>query len=232
MCEVLNLYCDETGHLENDLINVMVLGYISCPAEHAREVSKSIKQIKRKHKISPYFEIKWVKVSQAKVDFYLDLVQFFFEDQQLNFRAVIIPDKSILRHDDFCQTHDDWYYKMYFNLIKFVINQTTKFNIYLDYKDTWGSRKAKILKEVLTRAYPGCYINRIQAVHSHESSLIQLTDLLIGAVSYRNRDLHSNKAKEEIISLFQKHIRFPITETTTLSQRKTNILKWHPGENA
>lgn len=39
-------------------------------------------------------EMKWTKISPAKVDLYKDLVNYFFDDDDLHFRGVIIPDKT------------------------------------------------------------------------------------------------------------------------------------------
>jgi hypothetical protein len=63
------------------------------------------------------FEVKWTKISSAKLDFYLNLVDYFFDDDDLHFRCVLI-DKNLLNHGNFGQTHDDWYYKMLFTMLE------------------------------------------------------------------------------------------------------------------
>ena len=45
---MLNLYCDESCHLENDGESVMLIGGISCPDYVRNIVYKEIKEIKRK----------------------------------------------------------------------------------------------------------------------------------------------------------------------------------------
>ena len=52
-------------------------------------------------------ELKWTKISPGKLDLYKDLVNYYFDDDDLHFRALIIPDKSKLEHKRFNQTHDD-----------------------------------------------------------------------------------------------------------------------------
>jgi hypothetical protein len=113
-----NIYCDESCHLQHDHQQVMVLGAVWCPLEKTREIAKRIREIKQRHNLSPAFEVKWIKVSPVKKLFYLDLMDYFFDDDDLHFRALIVPDKSQLRHEDFAQDHDTWYYKMYFDLLK------------------------------------------------------------------------------------------------------------------
>ena len=138
MSQIYNIYCDESGHMENDPEKVMVLGAVWCPLDKAKEISVRIREIKALHKLSSDFEIKWIKVSPAKERFYLDLMDYFFDDDDLHFRALIVPDKSMLRHNDFGQSHDDWYYKMYFDMLKVILSPSANYRIYLDIKGAEG----------------------------------------------------------------------------------------------
>ena len=133
MSGVFNVYCDESCHLEHDESQVMVLGALWCPAEDARAVSLEIRDIKRSHGLGDHFESKWVKISPMKLAFYDDLIDYFFRDDRLHFRGVVICDKAKLRHGDFGQTHDEWYYKMYFALLEPLIKHAGgPVHIYLD----------------------------------------------------------------------------------------------------
>jgi hypothetical protein len=67
-----------------------------------------------------------VKVSPAKTQFYLDLMDYFFDDDDLHFRALVVPNKSKLRHSEFRQSHDDWYYKMYFDMLKVILSTASR----------------------------------------------------------------------------------------------------------
>lgn len=127
MGTVYNIYCDESCHLEHDRQNVMVLGAVWCPLQDTRKIAEDVRQIKKQYGLSSKFEVKWTKVSPAKVDFYLDLVEYFFRNDSLGFRAVVIPDKSKLRHEALDQNHDDWYYKMYFTVLNTILEKTCKY---------------------------------------------------------------------------------------------------------
>ena len=98
-----NVYCDETCHLEYDNSNVMVLGAVWCPQAKLREINERIRQIKKRNNVSEAMEMKWTKISPAKVDLYKDLVNYFFDDDDLHFRGVIIPDKTRLNHERYHQ---------------------------------------------------------------------------------------------------------------------------------
>lgn len=186
---VQNIYCDESCHLENDRQRAMVLGAISCPKEKAHTVFKHVRSLKVLHKLADDFEIKWTKVSPGKEKFYRDLIEFFFEEDSLTFRGLIVPDKGILQHERFSQSHDDWYYKMYFNLLKVIISPEENYDIYIDIKDTRGRNKVKKLREVLSNQhydFDQKIIRKIQLVHSHEIELLQRGDLLALGIHRQN----------------------------------------------
>ena len=112
MSDVINIYCDESCHLERDHQKAMVLGAVWCPWELVGVISKRIRETKAAHGFSQSFEIKWTKVSPSKSQFYLDLVDQFLHDDDLNSQAFVVLDKSPLNHALHGQTYDDWYYKM------------------------------------------------------------------------------------------------------------------------
>jgi hypothetical protein len=233
MSEIFNIYCDESCHLEHDHQKVMVLGTVWCPLDKVKEISVRLREIKSKHGMKPGFESKWTKVSPAKSAMYLDLLDYFFDDDDLHFRALVVPDKSKLRHDDFGQDHDTWYYKMFFDLLKVLFNPRSRYRIYLDIKDTRSAAKVAKLHEVLCHNmydFQREIIERVQNVHSHEVELLQMSDLLIGAISYVNRGLSGNAGKEALVARIRERSGYSLTQTTLLREEKLNLFVWHPSE--
>jgi len=229
----INIYCDESGHLEHDHIPVMVLGAVWCPVEDAHQIAIDLRQIKQTHGLSHDFEIKWTKVSIGQIEFYRSLLKYFFDTPQLHFRALIVPDKSRLRHTAYSQSHDDFYYKMYFDMLKTILNPTDQYRIYLDIKDTRGGSKVAKLHEVLSNSFydfSRSIIERIQIVGSNEVEQIQLADLLIGVISYANRGLSSNQAKVDLVETMRTLSGYKLTNTTLLREEKVNLFRWHARE--
>src|SRR5690606_20724344 len=156
----------------------------------------------------------WSKVSAAKAAFYQDLVDAFFDEPELHFRGIVIPDKAKLEHDQYGQDHDQWYYKMMYLLVDRVINPECAYRVFLDIKDTRSEERRAKLEEVLrnsARDAAGQVIERVQQIRSHESELMQLADLLLGAVGYQNRltvgDLKNqpaNVGKAEVVRRIQR----------------------------
>jgi len=224
-----NIYCDESCHLENDRQRSMVLGAIVCPLEKTREIAARIRELKVKHGLRADFEIKWSKVSKAKVDFYLAVLDYFFDDDDLSFRALVVPDKKALNHQTFGQSHDDFYYKMYFDMLKVILDPVAGHNIYLDIKDTRSHSKTEHLREVLANNaydFQRKIVKRIELVRSEHVQQVQLADLLIGAVSYLHRGLTSNAAKLAIIKRMQERSRYSLETSTLLREKKVNLFVW------
>ena len=227
-----NIYCDESCHLENDPHKAMVLGAVWCASQERREIFDRLKDIKIKHGFKSDFEIKWHKVSVTKLAFYKEVINFFFDTDKLHFRALVVADKNELNHEEHNHTHDDFYYKMYFDMLKIIIRPRDSYNIYLDIKDTNGYEKVEKLHEVICNAhydFSKNIVKKIQEVRSDEVSILQITDLLIGALSYVHRDLHTNEAKVELIRLIQRRSGYSLKHSTLPSESKFNLFIWHTG---
>ncbi len=230
-----NIYCDESCHLENDQQRAMVLGAVWCPAEKVREIAEQLRRIKSRHDLPRWFEIKWSKVSPGRLAFYRDVLDYFFDNDDLRFRALIVPDKGLLRHVEHRQDHDTFYYKMYFTLLRAILSPDARYNIYLDIKDTRSHAKEEKLHDVLCHALfdrDREVVQRLQSVRSHEVEQIQLADLLTGIVSYANRELHGSSAKKELVERMRERSGYRLTLTTLLRAEKVNIFRWKAQEAA
>ena len=233
MGQTFNIYCDESCHLEHDKQPVMVLGAIWCPLGKTHEIAKRLREIKARFGLAPDFELKWAKVSPAKKEFYLEVLDYFFDEDDLHFRALIVADKTKLEHGQFAQDHDTWYYKMYFDMLKVLFGPEAAYRIYLDVKDTRSASKIAKLHDVLCNNvydFDRKIIQRMQSVRSHEVELLQLADLLIGAISYANRKLETNAAKLALVNRMRERSRYSLTRTTLLRERKVNLFRWEASE--
>jgi hypothetical protein len=229
--EEFNIYCDESCHLENDHQKAMAIGAIMCPKSDVKRHFKNIRNLKLSNGLSATSEAKWTKVSPSKINFYFALVDYFFKEKGLFFRAIIIPDKSILDHKKRYQTHNGWYYKMFFLLLKPLIDLFEKYNIYMDVKDTTGGQHQRALKEILSRNmydFGMETINKIQGVDSCEVELLQLVDVFVGALSYYARNITTSKSKLSIIKTIESYCSLPLQYNRPISDRKFNLFYWNP----
>jgi hypothetical protein len=223
-----NLYCDESSHLQHDHHRFMVLGTIWVDASKSAEVAQRLREIKIRHGLWSRFEVKWTKVSPALLSFYLDYLDYFFDDDDLQFRG-LVADKTGLRHEAFDQTHDDWYYKMYFTLLKALLGPNHRYRIYVDVKDTRGGAKVARLHDVLCNNmydFDRRAVERVQQVRSHEVEPLQLADLLIGAVNFANRGEPGSSAKAALVDRIRKRSGYSLTRSTLLREEKFNLFHW------
>jgi len=68
----------------------------------------------------------------------------------------------------------------------------------------------------------------MQHIRSDESQLLQLSDLLTGAVSYRNRDLNSSDIKLELVNYLEKRLGIRLDMTTSRGYSKFNLFIQDP----
>jgi hypothetical protein len=189
--------------------------------------------VKRKHGLPDEFEIKWGKISPAKVEFYRDVLDLFFATDWVQFRGLVVPDKGVLRHEAFDQTHDDWYYKMYYLLLKPMVLGDQRFRIYLDIKDTRGGAKVKALTAYLTSGahdFAHEKITEIQQAHSNQIVGLQLADLIIGAIGYAHRKLSSSAAKGHLVSRLRELSGLSLLSTTVPRRPKFDVFVWEANQ--
>ncbi len=206
--KTFNIYCDESCHIENDHKQFMFLGSISAAFNQVKLHTENIKELKKKHNF--YAEIKWTSVSKSKVHFYTDLVDYFFATD-LKFRAIGV-DKSKINYQAHNKTFDDFYYTMYYYLLNHNLNSLFTYNVFLDIKDTLSATKVNKLKDILNTKF-GVFRN-VQNIRSHESLLMQLTDFMMGAVSYlHNDEVKGNVAKLQVIEKIKHHSNDKLEKT-------------------
>ena len=213
---------------------VMAFGCIWCSSEAVRRLSTELAAIKEKHHARG--EIKWTKVSPAKLDFYQALVDWFGKEDAIHFRSLVVLHKERLDHDAFNQgSHDTFYYKMYFSLLSKILSPDSCYAIYLDIKDTRSRFTIRKLREVLCNDkfdFTHSMIERIQNIRSEESALMQLADFLLGAVVYRNRGLKGSASKLSIVKSIEESLHKNLLLSSPLSEDKLNVFRFTPRDSA
>ena len=221
MNKTFNIYCDESTHLIHDRHPYMLLGYVSIAYPQIRIAKEAIKNIKNKYSYKD--EFKWTSVHQATYKVYAELVDWFFMSD-LEFRAVVV-DKSQIDESRQDYTFNDFYYKMYFQLLHTKVDFQNTYNVYMDIKDTCSSEKLSTLKRIM--GYNSS-IGNLQFIRSHESVFIQLADVLMGAIHYNLRKKKGDvegrvDAKLKLIEKIQKHSNISLNCSTPLYRKKFNL---------
>ena len=225
-----NIYCDETCHLPHDHQSAMGLGAIWCARDDAALLSKEILALKALHRAQG--ELKWTKVSPARLPFYLALVDWFFSTPQVCYRGLAVQHKERLNHSTFNGGDADvFYYKMQFSLISKILSPDSRYAIYLDVKDTQSRKRVKKLYEVLCNDaydFTGEMVKSAQNIQSHESALMQLCDFFTGALGYRHRGLNSSAAKNAVVQCIETHLKRSLLVSSAVTERKFNVFVFTP----
>lgn len=221
MSKTFNLYCDESTHLIHDGHPYMLLSYISIAYPQTRLAKEEIKAIKRKFNYTE--ELKWTNVHSATYKVYAELVDWFFMND-LEFRAVVV-DKSQIDEKRADYSFNDFYFRMYFQLLHTKVDFQNRYNVFLDIKDTCSGEKLEKMKKIMSY---NSSIGTLQFIPSRESVFIQLADVLMGAINYNLRiqkgDVKGNViAKLKLIEKIKRHSNISLNTTTPLSRNKFNL---------
>ncbi len=230
MKNTINMYMDESCHTKHDKTNVMSLVTVYTIKNNVILFDREIENIKNKYKIGG--EVKWNKVSPANINFYKEIISLlsgYAKENKIRVRALLISaDKTKIRSE-----YSAWYYKMVYLLFEKIIyrdfNENDKydtFNLFLDKKDSDSSKESiKTARYLSNKIFNQKTVNGM-AVDSKEHYLIQIADIISGALTYKKRALNTSQAKLDLISHIEKEFSLNLNQTTTLKKLDFNLLVW------
>ncbi len=187
-----NVYCDESRHTSDSADRYLVLGALVCPRERKPTLVRQLHLMQARH--AARGEFGWSKVAPGKAAFYDELIAWFAQQPDVRFRA-LIADRSKLNHEQHNEGDSELgFYKLYYQMLVHWLTPGANYHIYLDYQQNACQRRFGDLRDCLERKLTGrAKIACLEPVDSAEQPLIQLTDVLIGALGYAwNRRSTSN----------------------------------------
>lgn len=224
------LFFDESCHLLNNESRVMTVGYVKIPEATYDLIYQEFKQLMRSYRV--FDELKWNKFAKSRINIYKQIIDFFFE-KSIDFRCVIIKHKDRLEPEDLNKgSYDNFYYKMVVDLLD--MNSTdSKFKVYLDVKDTRGKEKLKKINHAYKLQHNGnSPFIHFQHLHSSDNLFIQLSDFLIGAITYKSRALRGEfemeEFREKLIYYIEDKAGYYLDEGTPHWENKFNITDYQP----
>ena len=227
----IEAYCDESRQeyfahpdsLGDD--KFMLLGSLWLETAARAHIKSKLRSLRERHQLRG--EFKWTRVSPSKLPFYQELIELFFSEP-LRFRALVLPANEL----DAVRLHDGdnelMFYKFYYLMLQAWILDFNTYRLFLDAKTHRVRQRLPRLQQVLQNANHFSEINTVQALASHQVDLLQLVDVLIGAVGYRFHGTGESSAKWTIVDSIERHLGHRIGPTVRCED-KFNIFRWRPG---
>jgi hypothetical protein len=192
------IYCDESRHDGGNNNRYMAIGGLWVDRDRKEDLTKELRHLLRE--VNLLSEIKWSKVSSKKLEEYKKIIDFFFENKELNYRVIVVDQQKL----DLTKFHGGdkelGFYKFYYELIRHWILPSNYYLILLDYKKNKGADRYTTFKTILERvaSKQQAWITDLTIIDSKESPLAQLSDLLTGAVAASWCQFQGDTAKYQL----------------------------------
>ena len=217
------VYCDESrpdvfGSHKTEA-PYLVIGSLWFPAERRDSFKADLHELRNRHLVGG--EFKWNKVSASRLEFYRQLVGWFFDQgESLRFRCIAVDRSQVnlkLFHED---DQELGFYKFYYQLLHPWILDFNQYSVFVDFK--WNRRRDRlhVLRRCLDSADLSAKVERVQAVRSEESVLIQAADVLTGVAARKlNGPKGGSVSKKAVVDEIEAYLGHPIRATTRAEQK-------------
>ncbi|MBI3740697.1 MAG: DUF3800 domain-containing protein [Chloroflexi bacterium] len=192
----LHIYCDESRQTVD---RYMVIGGIITRRENEERFAETMRLFRDSQNMKA--EFKWVKVSSQKLKEYRALIDLFFSvNQAFHFKVIVINTQEIDNRRYNKNDAELGFYKLMYQFLLHsfgaYLSPSDRCIIFLDQRTTSKYKLSKlcsILNNGLHKKYK--YLRRpvhnIQATDSKKSDLIQIADVLMGAIGYEMNGAHT-----------------------------------------
>ncbi|MEL6361758.1 MAG: DUF3800 domain-containing protein [Pseudomonadota bacterium] len=222
------VYCDETLP---DLFTsaspngrYLMIGSLWLPADMREAAKTRISELRSKHKV--HGEIKWRKISPAKQDFYIDLIDMFMSfGLDMRFRCIAV-DRTEVNMGRLNGDAELGFYKFYYQAIHHWILDNNDYRIFCDLKLNRDRSRLSTLRTVLDHANRTSKIEAVQSLPSPEVVLLQLCDVLLGTVSARmNERGNVGDGKAAVVEHLERRLDRERLGPTAAAERKFNVFR-------
>lgn len=231
----LHIYCDESRQTAD---RYMVIGGIVALREDEQRFAEAMKLYRDSQNM--HAELKWTKVSGQKFNEYQALIDLFFSVNRLfHFKAIVVDTQEIDHRRYNKGDAELGFYKLMYQFLLHSfgaqLRPADQCIVFLDQRTTSHyklSTLCAILNNGLRKKYSflSWPVRNIQAVDSKQHDLIQIADLLMGAIGYEMNGAHVRTGAKRSKVLLAEHIASKaglvnLQQQTPRSNKQFSI--WH-----
>lgn len=227
----IHVYTDES-RLKGE--RYMLIGGLWVPASAEPVLRADIERFRAATNLTA--ELKWKKVSRTKLPLYEDFANIFFRHCDAVFHCIVV-DVTLLDYATFSRGDDELgFYKFYYQLISRKLVHGSEYLVFTDERRNRKSSRLDVLKICVNRWWakengmPAAQpVRTVEPRNSKSEDLIQLVDVLLGAVGYVWNGHSASPPKLALVRHLERSLGSPsLGLPTPRSSRKFNIWHWRP----
>lgn len=226
------LYCDENNI---QAAHYMLIGGLWLRQPLEETLRAHLTQVRQQFNMTA--EFKWTKVSQAKIPAYQAWVDGFFTLREAEFRCIVVDTTLLDYHTYHKNDQELGFYKFYYQLVSRNIQPGNLYWLYTDERTNRKKNRLDVLKIITNRYWKkkaNCEpLRAVEPRRSHGEDILQLADVLLGAVGYAWNEGKNSPAKMELMAHIAKRLGRPsLRLATSPSFKRFNIWQWQPSEQS